>query len=193
MKFLGGGCVTSNQAILWSMLVVPWLTLFFMKRQEIKHWMPAALFVIATNTIIVDVGVTWHIWETHENVYPLSEMISFVYGALPVGAMWILKYTYGRFWLYTAVQLAGSLVLIWLVQPLLHIRGIFVYVDHNNALAGIGAFATTVVHLLLVYLYQMWQDEGLVPAEPQKSIAGLQPVAAKPLPAEKERSPQDEE
>jgi len=111
----------SNKAILWSMLVPPWLTLFFMKRQEIKRWIPAALFVMVTNTIIVEVGVTWHIWETHENAYPLSEMISYIYGVLPVGAMWILKYTYGRFWLYAAVQLAGSLVLVLVVQRLLEL------------------------------------------------------------------------
>ncbi|SDD90794.1 hypothetical protein [Sporomusa acidovorans] len=172
----------SNQVIVWSMLIPPWLTLFFMKRQEIKKWMPAALFVMVTTTIIHEVGITWGIWETHENAYPLGHMISFTYGALPIGAMWILKYTYGRFWLYAAVQLVGSAILVFIVQPWLHVRGIFVYVDQNNALAGIGAFSTTLVHLLLVYLYQMWQDEGLVLPKRNSSPAGLQPAAAKPVP-----------
>ncbi|GMA98413.1 hypothetical protein [Pelosinus sp. IPA-1] len=170
----------SNQIILWSMLILPWLTLFFMPREEIKRWMPAALFVIVTNTLIVDVGVTWKVWETRENVYPLSEMISFVYGALPIGAMWILKYTYGRFWSYAIVQIIGSLLLILLVQPLLHRRGIFVWLD-ENALAGIGAFTTTVVHLISVYIYQMWQDGILFSSERINISPNLQPTAAKPL------------
>lgn len=154
--------------------------------------MPAALFVMVTNTIIVDVGVTWQIWETHENAYPLSEMISFVYGALPVGAMWILKYTYGRFWLYMAAQTLGGLVLVLAVQPFLQMRGIFVYVDKNHALAGIGAFATTVVHSLSVYLYQIWQDEVIIPSARRKAIANLQFAAAKPLEDKSEGSPEDE-
>lgn len=170
----------SNQVILWSMLILPWLTLFFMPKEDIKRWMPAALFVMVTNTLIVDVGVNWKVWETRENVYPLSEMISFVYGALPIGAMWILKYTYGRFWLYAAVQTAGGLVLILLVQPLLHRRGIFVYLD-ENALAGIGAFVTTVVHYISVYLYQMWQDGILIRSKRTGLSANVQPAAAKPL------------
>ncbi|WP_333595140.1 hypothetical protein [Anaerospora hongkongensis] len=179
----------SNQAVLWSMLVLPWLTLAFMKTQEIKRWMPAALFVIVTSTIIVDAGVTLRIWETHENTYPLNEMISYVYGALPVGSMWILKYTYRRFWLYTAFQLAGSFILILLVQPWLHNRDIFVYVD-PTIIGGLEPFTITVVHLLLVYFYQRWQDEGSVSAQ-ASSAASLQPAAAKPLSSDTENSPQD--
>jgi hypothetical protein len=140
---------------------------------------------MVTNTLIIEAGVTWKIWETHENVYPLNEMISFVYGTLPIGAMWILKYTYGRFWLYTAVQIVGGLVLILLVQPLLHHRGIFVWLD-ENALGGIGAFSTTVVHLISVYLYQMWQEGIFVRSESASFLPGLQPAAAKPLDQEEQ-------
>lgn len=177
----------NNQAVLWSMLVLPWLTLAFMKRVEIKQWMPAALFVMVTSTLIIEAGITFKLWETHETTVPLNEMISYVYGALPVGAMWIMKYTYGRFWLYAIVQLVGSLVLILLVQPWLHNRDIFVYVNPNN-LAGIGPFAITVVHLLLVYFYQMWQDEVIISTAASRSTAALQPAAAKPVQEEEENS-----
>lgn len=177
----------SNQAALWSMLVLPWLTLAFMKREEIKKWMPAALFVMVTSTLIIEAGITFKLWETHETTFPLNEMISYVYGTLPVGAMWILKYTYGRFWLYATVQVVGSLVLILLVQPWLHNRDSFVYVNPNN-LAGMGPFAITVVHLLLVYFYQMWQEEVLVTAETSGSTAALQPAAAKPVQEEEENN-----
>ncbi len=170
----------SNQVIVWSMLILPWLTLFFMPREDIKKWMPAVLFVMVTNTIIVDVGVTLKIWETRENIYPFNEMISFVYGALPIGSMWILKYTYGRFWLYTVAQIIGSFVLILLVQPWLHRRGIFVWIDEND-LAGIGAFSTTLAQLILVYIYQAWQESVFVHFKQSNLSSNLQPAAAKPL------------
>jgi hypothetical protein len=165
------------------MLFLPWLTLFLMSKEDIKRWMPAALFVIATNTLIIDAGVTLKLWETRENVYPLSEMISYVYGALPVGAMWILKYTYGRFLLYAAAQIMGSLVLIFLVQPLLHRREIFVWLD-KDMFAGIGAFTITLVHFISVYLYQMWQESVFVRSGRTEFSANLHPAVAKPLPKE---------
>ncbi|QDR80314.1 hypothetical protein [Sporomusa termitida] len=151
----------SNQTILWGMLLLPWLTLFLMPKEDIKRWMPAALFVIATNTIIIDAGVTLKLWEIRENIYPFSEMISYVYGALPVGAMWILKYTYGRFLLYAAAQIMGSLVLIFLVQPVLHRREIFVWLN-QDMFSGMGAFIITAIHLIIVYSYQMWQEDVFV-------------------------------
>lgn len=175
----------SNQIILWGMLILPWLTLMVMPRQDIKRWMPAALFVMVANTLIIEAGVTWKVWQTQENIYPLNEMISYVYGALPIGAMWILKYTYGRFWLYSLMQIAGGLVLIFLVQPLLHQRGIFVWLN-ENALSGVGAFAITVVHLISVYLYQMWQEGIFVRPEKTNSWAKLLPALAKPLSKDEE-------
>ncbi len=33
----------SNQILLWSVLILPWLTLFFMKKEDIKRLMPASL------------------------------------------------------------------------------------------------------------------------------------------------------
>ena len=175
----------SNQIILWGMLILPWLTLFLMPGEDRKRWMPAALFVMVANTLIIETGVTWQVWETRENLYPLSEMISYVYGALPIGAMWILKYTYGRFWLYSAVQIAGGLILIFLVHPLLHQRGIFVWLD-ENALSGIGAFATTFIHLISVYLYQMWQEGIFVRLESTNLRDNYYPVLAKPLSKDEE-------
>jgi len=46
---------------------------------------------------------------------------------------------------------------------------------------------------VLVYLYQMWQDEVLLSPEQKESIANLQPVAAKPLHDNREKSSEDEE
>lgn len=181
----------SNQTILWGMLFLPWLTLFLMPKKDIKRWMPAALFVIVTNTIIIDAGVTFKLWETRENIFPLNEMISYVYGALPVGSMWILKYTYGRFLWYTAAQIIGSFVLIFLVQPLLHRREIFVWLN-QDMFAGFGAFVLTVIHLIAVYLYQRWQESVFVPAERTESSPHLQPAAARPLPEEQAEKKGDE-
>lgn len=147
----------SNQVILWSMLILPWFTLFFMKKEDIKRWMPMALFTMVTNTIIIDSGVGLNIFQIHENTYPLKEMISYNYGVLPVGTMWIFKYTYGKFWLCAFIELIFSIVFIRIIHPFLHHRDILVWTN-PTAIGGFGAFVTTAIHFICIYLYQMWQE-----------------------------------
>lgn len=65
-------------------------------------------------------------------------------------------------------------------MPLFHQRGIFVWLN-ENALSGIGAFATTVAHLISVYLCQMWQEGIFVRPERTNSWEKFLPVLAKPL------------
>lgn len=178
----------SNQVIMWGMLVVPWLTLFFMKKEDIKRWMPAALFTALTSTLIIDSGVATKMWEIRQNVYPLYEMISLVYGALPVAAMWILKFTYGRFWLYVAVQLVSSFIFAYIIQPWLGRRGIWVWV---NATA-FKAFLPVIPHFIFIYIYQMWQEGIFYKSEKTRFSSVLQPAAAKPLPKDQENKDDNE-
>jgi len=170
----------SNQIILWSMLVPPWLTLLLMNKEDVKRWMPVALFTIVANTLIVDSGVGLKVWEIHQNTYPLSQMISLNYGVLPVATMWIFKFTYSRFWLYAAVEVALGLVFIFLVQPWLHRRGIWVWIN-QDAISGFGAFMTTVGHFVSIYVYQMWQESIFAKCERANSFTSLNPAAAKPM------------
>lgn len=46
----------TNQVFSWALFVIPWLTLFFMIREDIKHYMPVAIFASVITTIIHDVG-----------------------------------------------------------------------------------------------------------------------------------------
>ncbi len=93
---LNWGFSVSNQFILWSLLIVPWLSLLFLPLKDIRRFMPAALFTALTNIIIVDMGVSWSWWTVKENIYPLNEILPLAFAFL-VAEIWILKYTYGKF------------------------------------------------------------------------------------------------
>ncbi|WP_269083310.1 hypothetical protein [Ornithinibacillus contaminans] len=41
-----------NQVILWGILIAPWLTLFFMKKDAIKRYMPVAIFASIVNACL---------------------------------------------------------------------------------------------------------------------------------------------
>lgn len=63
-----------NQLLLWGMLILPWLTIFFMKIEHIKRYRPAALFTIVTSLIIAEVGIGLKMWEVKDNIYPLNDI-----------------------------------------------------------------------------------------------------------------------
>jgi len=97
-----------NQLILWSVFVLPWFTLFLMKKQDIKRYMPVGLFAVFTSAIILETGETLKWWIYHETAYPLRN-ISYLYGAIPVSTMWLLKFLHGRFWLFVVCDLLLNL------------------------------------------------------------------------------------
>lgn len=167
----------NNQVILWSMLILPWLTLFFMKKEDIKRYMPAALFAAITSIAIIEAGETLKWWAIKETVYPLHN-ISYVYGMIPVLTMWLFRFTYGRFWLYMAIDSILNLGFTYLVLGYyLSNRGIFEYI-------GITPFQTFLIvtaHGILLYAYQIWQVGVFVRPDRTSFSTNLQPAAPKPL------------
>lgn len=178
----------SNQVILWSMFIVPWLSLLFMPKEDIKRWMPAALFTMVANTIILDIGFALRMWEIRETVFPFYDQLPMAYGGLPIATMWILKFTYGRFWLYALVELILSCVFAYIVQPWMSSRGIWVAIN----VTSLKVLFITIPHFISIYLYQMWQESIFTHYTEKESFSSsLQPAATKPL--SKDKKDKDDE
>lgn len=174
----------SNQLVLWSILILPWLSLIFVPQKDIKRYMPAALFTALTNIIIVDMGVSWNWWTIKESVYPLNEILPLAFAFLAI-EIWILKYTYGKFILFVFTEASLSLVFVLLIQPWLSQRGIWIRINVTNFLAYVPA----IFQFILIYLYQMWQEDELVPVMKNFFSPQLQSAATKPLFKNHEKSP----
>jgi hypothetical protein len=159
------------------MIIVPWLSLLFVKKEELKRFMPGALVAVITSYLILDMGVTLKWWAVRENIYPLNELFPIGFGFFLATTIWILKYTYGKIWLYTATQALLGVVLIFLVQPWFSNRGIWVRINVTNFLA----YLPVVPHFLSIYLYQMWQEDALVPVVKKIFSTKPQPAATKPF------------
>ncbi|WP_144348867.1 hypothetical protein [Sporomusa termitida] len=82
----------SNQAFLWSLLILPWLTLFFMPKETIKRWMPVALFSALTSVLAVELGenLGWFIYE--EAAYPLRTSSYIIFGLNIVVTIWLFLF-----------------------------------------------------------------------------------------------------
>jgi hypothetical protein len=172
------------------MLVLPWLTLTFMKKEDIKRFMPAALFSALTSVFVVELGeaLGWFIYGTA--AYPLRTGSYIIFGLNPVTTIWLFYFIYGRFWTYLVIDTVLNLGFIYLLHVyFLGSRGLFQEVGITPLL---NAFITTTVGII-VYGYQMWQEGIFVRPEKAGVRANLQPVAAKPLQNEKENHSNNDE
>jgi hypothetical protein len=154
----------------------PWLSLFFMKKEEIKRWMPVAMFALVLTVIIHDVGTRLGFWAIRESIFPFHQMMPYFFGTMPVLTIWVFKFTYGRFWMYfitnTILDIGFN---FFLLNYLLPNRGIF-----DFYISPFLSLPITLMHAIVIYGYQMWQDGVLL--DTKKIVANnMQPAVAKPL------------
>ena len=144
----------NNQVLLWLIIIIPWLSVFFLKKGNFRQFMPTALLAIVYSITMVQVGGTLKWWMVKQTPYPLQSLPN-VFSLNPVIIMWILQFTYGRFWLYLATEVVTNLLFTYAyLNYFMTSRNVFQFI-------GLGPFALfiiiTVVSILL-YWFQMWQD-----------------------------------
>lgn len=163
----------SNQIILWSTFIVPWLTLLLMKKEDTKRYMPAALLGIVTSTIVIDVGVRLGFWVVQETGFPFYEMFPFLYGLYPVVTMWVFKFTNGNFLIYMVTNAIIDLGLSFIfLGYFLAVRGIVYFIGITKFQEWLLAIGRAIV----LYIYQKWQEGESI----RLSTFGFSPAAAKP-------------
>ncbi|MEN6348632.1 MAG: hypothetical protein ABFD08_04425 [Syntrophomonas sp.] len=161
----------SNKLILWSFIIVPWLTLFLMKKEEIRRYFPVGIFAALTSIVIVDIGSTLHLWTLKDNIYPLGKVFPYHLGAIPVVTMWLFKFTFPNFLMYLSVDALYNLLFAFVITPWMAARGIRENINSTNSLL----FVIVTLHGILLFGYQILQ-EG-IPL--RLSNLGLQTAAAK--------------
>lgn len=153
----------SNQLLQWvGFFVLPWLTLFFMKKQDVRRYFPVGLMAIVTSVIIYELGITFRWWIVTETAYPMHTM-PFHLGLFPVLTMWVFRFTFKKILLFLIVELALNVgfdfcFLGWFLPW----RGIL----HFETMTRFQAVGVTTAHSIILYLYQLWQDRGFAPREP---------------------------
>jgi hypothetical protein len=165
----------SNQAILWSTIIVPWLTILFMPKEDVKRYISAGFLSTILSIIVTETGIRYAWWAIRETTYPFAVMPTYSYGFFPVVPIWLLKYTYGRFGLYLAVDTVLNIVFAFFILPWFGRRGI---VDFD---AGLIVFIFESVIAIIIYRFQIWQEGIFTRSERTYFSPNLQPAAAKPL------------
>lgn len=145
--------------ILWSLLIVPWASLFFLKMDTVRRYMPVALFMTVIHTLAYQAAYHYGWWkETESSLFGWDRVvpIPWVYGAYLVIVIWMFHFTFGRFWIYLVANIILDTVFMYIVYPLWQKIGI---VSSESTVSTLAIVAMMVGFALIIYLYQMWQDE----------------------------------
>ena len=171
----------SNPIIQWSMFILPWFSLFFMRSKDVKRYMPSGLLSIVLTTMVHDVGVTLGFWVVHETTFPFNEMMPYFYGTMPLMTIWVLKFTFGNYWKYMMTNIILDSGFVYLLLDYFYpVTGVY-------GLVGITPLQTLPISLLLaviIYFYQIWQEKLSDRSQRTSFSDILQSTAAKALPEE---------
>lgn len=163
----------SNQTLFWASLIFSWLSALFLKKEDLRRFVPVSLFCGLVFTFIFESGITLHWWSVKESFFPLVNLPIFLYGAYFIGTIWIFKYTYGHFWLFLITNIILDYILIFFLIDWFIQRGVWeAYISYSQVLLITTALA------ILIYGYQMWQ-EGQTGLVSMPNV--VQPAISKPL------------
>ncbi|WP_199615443.1 hypothetical protein [Paenibacillus alkalitolerans] len=162
-----------NKVILWSMIVIPWLSLLLLRRDVVKRYMPVAIFTSLLMTIYNEIAFTQNHWQIKVKIIPqLVSMAPFVYGAFIPLVIWIFCFTFHQFWLYLITNIGLDLLFAFPVDYFFQARGIYELVNITQT----QRFMLFVTLAIVIYGYQRWLESVLKKAEHHdKSMFDIDP------------------
>lgn len=173
---MGMNNAMNNQSLLWASFLISWFSVIFLKKEEVKRYIPVALFGVLISTFIIEMGTRLNWWLTKETVFPLVNMPIFVYGSFLVGILWIFKCTYKRFWLFLATNAVIDLILMFPLNSWFIDLGIF----ERYSITPFQMFLIAISQAIILYGFQLWQTGELKSSTPVHFVPNVQTAARKP-------------
>lgn len=94
-----------SKFLLTGLLVLPWFSVPFINKKIWRRFWPAALFIclfVRAESYLAEKR-SW--WRFYESFHPrLMGETPLIWGPFFIGSMWILNWTYGRFFKYMALN-----------------------------------------------------------------------------------------
>ncbi len=146
------------KTILWMMLIVPWISLFFLKKERIKRFMPVAIFASFLMVLYNLIAYNQQHWEIKVAILPWLKpaFTPGILGGFLIITIWIFHYTYGRFRAYVVTNVI--LDFMFTVFPFHYVFQEKLGVYQLINITPWGRFALLVTLSLVIYGYHTWQE-----------------------------------
>ncbi|WP_276358025.1 hypothetical protein [Cohnella caldifontis] len=148
-------------ALMWGLLVLPWISLFFLNPASIRRFMPVSIFAALLVTIVFEMAHAFRWWTILDKAIILPwgyiTNTAYTYGFFFIGTLWIFKFTFGRFWLFMLTNVVIDGLFQFGLDPLFARAGYYRFVNITHW----QTFFIMVGIAVLLYLYQVWQEGSI--------------------------------
>ena len=148
-----------SKIVLWAILVVPWLTLFLLKKEQIKHFMPVGILSSFLMLLYNLVAYNEKHWIVKVYILPWLKpsFEPFVLSVFIVTTIWIFHFTFQRFWLYLITNIVLDFMFAIFPIPYLLQNKLEIY--QLVKITPWGRFLIFIIISIVLYGYQKWQEE----------------------------------
>lgn len=138
---------------LWAVFILPFFTLLLIRRDLIRKYLPAAMFVTIINVILYEVAWEYGWWHYKQSLFAWDTITPapLIFSAYWVVTIWIFALSFRRFWLYFALNLAVNGLFAFELAPWLSRTGIT-----EGSLTGPAILLILTGLSTGVYLFQLW-------------------------------------
>ncbi|MEW9674246.1 hypothetical protein [Ammoniphilus sp. 3BR4] len=147
--------------ILWLMLIIPWLSLFFINKHSLKRFMPVGILAALLITLILEIGYVYNWWTILEGILPWEHFITYplTYGPFLVGTIWIFHFTFDKsFWVYILTNAVIDALYAFAILNVLVYFGVY----RLDRIGNFGIFMLIFPFAFVIYAYQKWQEGVLI-------------------------------
>jgi hypothetical protein len=96
------------------LILISWATVIFLPKKSFFKYLPVTLFsslIILTEYLL---GAPRNWWKTKGGIRTIANNgLTFTFGPYFIGSLWIFRLTYGRFWLYTLLNIIFDYILAY--------------------------------------------------------------------------------
>lgn len=96
------------------MILISWGTVFFLPKKSFFKYLPVTLFssIIILTEYLLGAPRNW--WKAKGGIKTVANNgLTFTFGPYFIGNIWIFHLTYGKFWLYTLLNLIFDYILAY--------------------------------------------------------------------------------
>ncbi|MDQ0156544.1 hypothetical protein J2S07_002865 [Robertmurraya andreesenii] len=132
--------------------ILTWLSVYFLPKKTVKRYLPsstmAALLVMTT----VFIGTHFNAWKVKGGtITRILNILSIILGPFSVGTLWILRFTFGKFWLYVLINLVQNLIYAFPILNILDKINFIKYVKFTR----IHHIIASMTYAIIIYGYQL--------------------------------------
>jgi hypothetical protein len=135
------------------LFLIPWLSAFFIPKNEFKKYTPVASFASLLVVIESMLSVPFKWWTVKGG--PLKKIIndlSFILGPFFIGTIWIFRFTFGKFWLYSIANILMDAFLAFPVNFVFQKLKVYKLVNFKSK----HIFFTSICFAFVIYGFQLF-------------------------------------